>query len=213
MRDDRRSTKRKRAGPSTTMPVAYVSPTIKGASGYVDVATAAYAFDTTGSVTLLNTVPQGSSQMQRVGKKILLKSLQCRGFVANNSTATYNDCAMLIVYDKRPRGALPAITDILASASSNAMNNDDNSGRFQIIRRFDFALIGNATNITEASYKSSDFYQKLKHRTVYTSLGTGLIADIEEGALYLVTIGNVAAGTAAASSNLGFRLRYYDINQ
>lgn len=184
-----------------------------GASGYFDTASAAYAFDTTGSITLLNPVPQGASQVTRVGKKISLKSLQCRGFVSNNSAAVYNDCALIIVYDKRPRGVLPNITDILNAASSNSMNNDNNAGRFSIIRRYDFALIGNATNITESSYKSADFYLKLRNApTVFASAGTGLIGDIEQGALYLVTIGSATAGTGAASSNLTFRLRYFDVN-
>jgi len=73
--------------------------------GYVDIASAAYAFDTTGSVTLLNTVAQGAAVTQRVGKKIVMKGLQFRGFMQNGTTATANDVAFMIVYDKRPRSA------------------------------------------------------------------------------------------------------------
>jgi len=39
-------------------------------TGYVDLAVANYALDTTGSIVLLATVPQGTSVQQRVGKKI-----------------------------------------------------------------------------------------------------------------------------------------------
>ena len=125
-------------------------------TGYIDVAAADYVLDTTGSVTLLNTVAQGAAVTQRVGKKIVMKGLQCRGNLQNGSTANSNDVAFMIVYDKRPTGALPTVSDILVSASSSAMNNDANTGRFSILKRHDDILIGNLTaaaNWTEATVK------------------------------------------------------------
>lgn len=186
--------------------------------GFVDLAAAAYAYDTTGSVTLLNTVAQGTSVNQRVGKKIRMKGLQMRGYSANGTTAVFNDTAYLIVYDKRPTGALPAITDILVSASSQAMNNDANAGRFSILKRQDIVLIGNTTvqaavanAITDICARSEDCYLDLgKREVVYKAAGTGAIGDIEQGALYLVTIGSNAAGTTAASLTVTFRLRFWD---
>ena len=79
-------------------------------TGYIDVAAADYVLDTTGSVTLLNTVAQGAAVTQRVGKKIVMKGLQCRGNLQNGSTANSNDVAFMIVYDKRPTGALPTVS-------------------------------------------------------------------------------------------------------
>lgn len=191
------------------------APGMSRETGFVDVASTNYALDTSGSVTLLNTIAQGASVNQRVGKKVLLKALQFRGNLGNNSTATVNDIAFMIVYDKRPTGALPTITDILASASVNAMNNDANAGRFTIIKRWDDILLGNATapaNYTDSMYKACDYYLPLKGLpTVYKAAGTGAIGDIEEGALYLVTIGVSAPGTAAAALQGGFRLRFLDV--
>ena len=66
-----------------------------------------------------------------------MKGLQCRGNLQNGSTANSNDVAFMIVYDKRPTGALPTVSDILVSASSSAMNNDANTGRFSILKRHD----------------------------------------------------------------------------
>jgi len=184
-------------------------------TGFVDVAAAAYNMDTTGSIVLLNTIPQGASVSQRVGKKVLLKSLQCRGSVAANGTAILNDVAFMIVYDRRPTGSLPAITDILVSASSTAFNNDANSGRFQILKREDYTLTGNplnATTITERTVVEGSFFLGLKDMpTVFKAAGTGAIGDIEQGALYLLTVGNVAAGTAAATATLAFRVRFMDV--
>jgi hypothetical protein len=171
--------------------------------------------DTTGTVTLLNTVAQGASVNQRVGKKIVLRGIQCRGYINNGTTANVNDVAMLLVYDKRPTGALPTIADILVSANANAMNNDANAGRFRILKRQDDVLMGNAgaaANYLDSMYKAMDWWLDLKNLpVVYKAAATGAIGDIEEGALYLVTVGNIAAGTAAANMSAGFRLRFKDI--
>ena len=187
----------------------------KNEMGYVDVANTSYALDTTGTVTLLNVVAQGAGVSQRVGKKILLRSLQFRGNMQNGNTAAANDVAFMIVYDKRPTGALPTITDILALATPTSMNNDANGGRFSILKRWDEILIGNiaaAANYTEAAVKGCDWYLDLKNRqTVYKAAATGAIGDIEEGALYLVTIGGQAAGTAAAALFGAFRMRFIDV--
>ena len=182
-------------------------------TGYVDLATATYAMDTTGSLALIATVAQGASVNQRVGKKIMLKSLQCRGYMANNTSALINDVAFLIVYDKRPTGALPAITDILASVSSSALNNDVNSGRFKVLKRVDALMLGAPATSTGTgdSAISVDFFLPLRDQIVFKAAGTGAIADIEEGALYLVTVGSTAAGVAAAAANMSFRTRFIDI--
>jgi len=181
-------------------------------TGYVDTASATYAFDTTGSIVLIPTVAQGASVNQRIGKKLSWKSLQCRGYVANGTAATFNDCCMLIVYDKRPQGSLPAITDILVTANSRSMNNDANSGRFQILKRVDWVLNGiPATTNGDGPAMSADFFLDLKGKAgVFKAAGTGAIGDIEEGAIYLVTVGNNVAGTSAAGAELGFRTRFID---
>lgn len=185
--------------------------------GFVDLAVAS-PFDTTGLVTLLNTVAQGTAVTQRVGKKIRMKGLQIRGFASNGSTATLNDIAWIIVYDKRPTGALPAVTDILVTANALALNNDANAGRFAILKRSDSFLLGNlsltgavANALVENTAEGIDCYLDLgKREVVYKAAGTGAIGDIEQGALYLVTVGSTAAGTAAASLTFNSRMRFWD---
>jgi len=184
----------------------------KNETGYLDIAFATYANDTTGSITLINPVAQGAATTQRIGKKWTMKSIQVRGFMENGATATTNNITNLIVYDKRPTGTLPAITDILNTVNSSSFNNDTNSGRFRIIRRNDEILVGGyvlATNpVLESTMKNADEFVKLNLPVVNKALGTGAIGDIEEGALYFISVGNTAAGGTAASTKLGFRLRF-----
>jgi len=178
---------------------------------YVDLALNNYAMDTTGTITLLAIIPSGVTVTSRVGKKVLLKSLQCRGTVFAGSTATINDVAYIIVYDKRPQAALPAITDILTDTTSRAMNNDDNTSRFTILKRGNFCLAGNGATAgqqTGTSIVDADFYIPINKIATFNALGTGAIADIDEGALYLITVGGIAAGTAAAQMTCSFRTRF-----
>lgn len=183
-----------------------------GEAHFVDLASASYAFDTTGSIVLLATIPEGTDVNSRVGKKAFYKSLQVRGNAIANTAGVVNDCAMLLVYDKRPRGSLPAITAILNTANSRSFNNDANSDRFEILNRLDFTLVGNSTSLfTEATAKNLDMFRNLGMRRVqFEAAGTGAIDDISQGALYLVTVGSNPAGTTAAAATLGFRTRFYD---
>lgn len=183
-------------------------------TGYVDLAVATYAMNTTGSITMIATVPQGTSVNSRVGKRIRWNSIQIRGYVSSDSTTVQCNGALLLVYDKRPTGSLPAITDILVSVNQNSFNNDDNSGRFKIIRRWDWAFIGNNTTAgqqTDSTVRALNEYVKLKDMCVYKTGTTGVIAQIEQGALYAITVGNVAAGTGDANAGIGYRVRFTDV--
>lgn len=182
-------------------------------TGFVDLAPATYVLDTTGSITLIATVAQGASVNQRIGKKAMWKSIQMRGGVSVNTTATTNDISIILVYDRRPTGALPAITDVLVSADANSFNNDANSGRFKILRRIDMVLTGNSTTpATGNESKNVTEYIPLKDLpAVFKAAGTGAIGDIEEGALYMITVGSRAAGTTAAAFSAGIRTRFIDV--
>jgi len=180
-------------------------------TGYVDLASANYPMDTTGAVTLVATIAQGTGVTQRVGKKCVYKSFQMRGYISNNSASTVNDVAWMLVYDKRPTGALPSVTDILVTANSRAFNNDVNSNRFRILRRWDAELIGNSATPIDATFKSVDEYVKCKLPIEFNAAGTGAIGDISLGAVYLVTVGSNVAGTTAAALIAGIRTRFVDI--
>lgn len=188
------------------MPLQRQSPQEKG---FVDLINQGNSFNTTGSVTLLCTVPQGAGVNQRIGKKIMWSSIQMRGLVFANSATTLADAALIIVYDKRPTGALPAVTDILVSASSTSMNNNDNAGRFQIVRRMDWVFAGNSTTPTTGKeIIGFDHFAKFRRPCIFKSAGTGAIGDIEEGALYYVCVGNTTGATIQPSSNLNWRVSF-----
>jgi len=230
---ERSQKKRKTAGKKTSATMRYPPmrpPGIRAAGthssqnrreagevGFVDVAFATYACTVSaGTVTMLNVVPVGAGIQQRVGKKIMLKSIQLRGELVNKTSATTNDVAYCIVYDKKPGAAAPAITDIFNTDSVHSFNNTENSDRFRILRRVDATLVGGDTTGRVANtILQVDEYISLKgYTTTYksnSSTGTGAVGDVSEGALWLVTLGNnVAAGNLNANLNVGCRLRFYE---
>lgn len=80
-------------------------------------------------------IAQGTSDNQITGNSVMLKSIRLRGSCVIDSLATATRIRLLFVLDKRPESSVPAITDILASASIHAfMNIDNQRGRFQVLK-------------------------------------------------------------------------------
>ena len=91
-------------------------------------------------LTEINCIPQGTANWERVGSKIVVRSIRVR-FVSllmgtNPVSSTFR---WMLVYDRQPGGAFPTIDDILARnigtapvfSSSISM---DNSRRFVFLR-------------------------------------------------------------------------------
>jgi len=165
--------------------------------------------NSTGTLVLMATIPQGPGTGQRIGKKAFYKSIQWRGWISADTTTSVGTGSWIIVYDKRPTGSLPAITDILVAATPSSMNNDDNSGRFQIVHRKDFAVMGNTTSpSTGMEVQPENGFIKFRREVVFKAATTGAIGDIEQGALYLITVGSIAAGTADLGLVINMRIRF-----
>lgn len=184
----------------------------KADTKHIDLALVNYDLNTTGSIALLATIPSGTSDTTRTDQDVCYKSVWARGFAATSGTSTTMFGRVLVIYDRQPTGALPAITDILTSANPHAFPNDTNRLRFKTLYQKDFAL-SSASTAAGNNMAAGDFYFKVPKQYCYAKFGTagtGAIGDIATGALYLVTVGNIAAGTADGIAALSFRVRYSD---
>jgi hypothetical protein len=134
--------------------------------------------------------------------------------MTSDATTTVSQAANYLVWDRQPNKALAAITDVLDSISSYSFPKRENAQRFMIIKQWRQAFAGNTTTPAASIINAVvDDYVKLPAEcvTCYTSADTtGVIGDIITGALLFISVGDLAAGTADAQSNLGFRVNFRD---
>jgi len=186
----------------------------RGDAKFFDVGSASYANDTTGSITHLSVIPQGVTVNTREGKACRVTSCNIRGRIFAGTTATFNTVASYLVWDYQPNKVIAGITDIFDSANSLSFPKRENNERFRIIKKWYCTLSGNGTApATGDETMAIDDYVRMPEDAnilCTTADTTGVIGDTIQGALYFVSLGNVAAGTAAATSTVGFRLNFTD---
>jgi len=188
---------------------------VAGEAKYVDIANAAYVCDTTGSVTHVSIVPQGTTVNTRVGRKCELKYFQMRGHIISGAATLECDYAVYLVWDEQPNKALAAVTDILDLSNSSALSKRENVQRFKILRKWTGLILGNITApATGKEATRIDEYVRLPNGLIVvptTADTTGVIGDIITGALLLVTVGSVAPGTGAANLAMTARTGFADV--
>ena len=193
-----------------------------------DLAPATYQVNTTASITLLAVPIVGADYNARVGRKIILKSLYIRGRLqleqsgvnpAGGAVSLAQQARLMIVYDLQPNGTAPAITDILVTAEPASHLNLNNRDRFRILcdKEFVFDPMFSQNTATQAfalmnrTIYNVKLYKKLRHEMIFNAVNGGTVADIASGALYMVWIGSVAAGTNVdTNAFVSTRVRYAD---
>lgn len=172
-------------------------------------------FDTTGSVYLLNGIATGTDWETRIGRRIDMTAFTFRGTANGNSAAAYPRCRMLILYDKQTKQGTPSITtDILDGTTPAATFN-----RYRGLQRFEVLFdkyfttlgvgFGGTAPATELAQIPIEISFKLNHPETFSGTGA-TVASIDYGALWLVTYGNQAPGTGAASLRGEYIVTYVD---
>lgn len=163
-------------------------------------------------ITEVNCVEQGATSYNRIGTKILIKSIDFRASFNMVGTAPVNNSLRyMIVYDHQPNGAFPAIGDIISRNIATSPNfftgvNMANRSRFVVLRDRIVALDPEGTGTVNVKE-----FIKTKLETQFRS-STNTIGDLTTGAIYLVCF-CLTAGTAASYITMTsptFRLRYFD---
>lgn len=134
----------------------------------------------------------------------------------------------MVVYDKQPDGAYPAVSTLIQSikqdgtTSSTSLDNLnlDNKDRFVVLRDLRYKLTGHGSGDLYQQDSSGvlnkwivDEYIPLKLApTVYSaSASTGTVTDIQTGNIFLFLLGSNAAGaTSLMEFQYSARYRYLD---
>lgn len=191
-----------------------------GGKGFLDTNILKYADNHSDStnVVLLNAIPGGSGSQQRAGRKVFLNGLMLKLQIiapavigaSGDSRNTFRRTLVSIVYDKRPTGSLPAITDIWETADIHSQRNEAGFARFKVLKQFYVStygglyfflnapaatsLDGNMVGTGGRPYSFKNKYVKFKTPLVteYKASGsaaTGDIGSFQEGCLYLTMHG------------------------
>lgn len=180
----------------------------------LDTAYATYVCDTTGSVTLLTGIAQGDDFNQRDGRKIKITDVMIQGCVSAVDSVTDDVyCTVMLIYDRQSNQGAPTIADIFSAANSTAFMNLNNRERFKILSTDRVCLSRNNATATTAVGSCN---QSIINRYIKTDLVTifdgtgGAVTDITTGAVFLVTLGDVAAGSGGAYF-ASARVRFVDL--
>lgn len=165
----------------------------------VDTASAFYACDTTGSVTLVNGMAQGSDFTNRIGRKYTNVAVQLEGFLGQQtSNVGTTKCRIMLIYDAQPNGALPVITDVLTASTSNSFMNLNNRDRFKVLcdENYTLSAIDTVTGLAGSpTAQNISIYKKINLETICDGT-TAAIGDVQTGSIFLLTIGSSAVGSA-----------------
>jgi hypothetical protein len=158
-------------------------------------------------ITELNCVLQGQTVASRIGNKITMKSAHLR-FDLSAAAAILADVRVMVLYDRQPNGAFPALADILVDQPAGVVApfagiNIANKSRFLMLRDQDFLL-----DQGQASIHCVNMYIKGRWETEFGST-LNAITDFRTGALYLCVFTTFASGNVAISNGT-CRIRYYD---
>lgn len=159
-------------------------------------------------MTEINCVPQGATVANRIGNKIVIKSIHVRSALVALA-GVQGEARLMLVYDKQPNGAFPAITDIITSQPLGAATaysgvNIANKSRFQMIRDQFFNLDG-----AQSLVHSVNWYCKGRFDAEFGA-NAGNIGDFRTGSLLLVAFITYAAGGNIAFQAGSSRIRYFD---
>jgi len=168
-------------------------------------------------VTSLNVIPQDATASGRIGRKVVVKSIQLRGvlqYTPGASTTGSVAVKLAIVLDKQCNGVAATISEIFTSnLVSTAMVNLANSERFVILKQWHVTICSTAGVQTAfgSDNKWIDWYQKVDIPIEYdATAATGALATIRSNNLCLVA----GCDTADGDDDIAFvgtcRLRYSD---
>ena len=101
-------------------------PGRRGELKYVDLANNGTAMPDTGTLVLLNGLVPGTGATQRIGKKVTMKTLQCRislGAGAAGTTPFQGMVRVMWIYDKQANAAAPTVASILEFSTGTSYLN------------------------------------------------------------------------------------------
>lgn len=161
----------------------------------------------TAVLTLLNGVDDGALPLNRIGRRMTMKSLTWRFNMSMMPTTTgCSSIRNLIVYDKQANAAAPPILSVLVANAIYSNMNLSNSRRFVVLMDKVYNGIGTAGPQSIADKG----YIPLNLETEFNDASTALVDSITTGSVYLIQFQD---GNLLVADPLNFfysRIRFVD---
>lgn len=173
-------------------------PGTRGELKWIDVINSS-SFAATASVQLINGLAAGTQSTQRIGRKIVMKSLLVKftlGCGTAGATPFRGKLKASIVYDSQTNASAPVSTDIYLNATANSPMNLDNRGRFKVLWKRNWYL--DQSGGMGAS--GCDTSKVCNLPVIFNSGSAGTVADIATGGVFLV-LQSLNANTSVTPTN------------
>lgn len=174
--------------------------------------------DDDGQISLLNGLTTGTSAVQRIGRKIVIRSIEVHGqFRAAPAAVVPVGIKLMIILDKQANGVAPTLDMILErsgdSYSPVSPRNLANRDRFQCLKQYTTTLGASygGAGIGQDYSRRFDIYLRTNIPVIYNDGTTATVADISSNALYLVACSGIATGNASVPQIIFYaRIRFSD---
>lgn len=170
---------------------------------FFDTTTGNVAVPSTGQISNVNLIPDGTTESERVGRKCVVTSVAVHGAIylqTTTSVAMGNQrVRVLLVQDKQANGetntAAATLALLLSASTPFGFVNLPNSGRYRIHsdRVYDCNYTaGNAAGGFQEMVKTFSIYKKLRVPLEFSGV-TGALGEIRSNNLFVVTLSEAAA--------------------
>ncbi len=151
-------------------------------------------------------VAQGTGVSDRIGRKIWIKSLEIQCRLQQGTATTYQKIMIALILDTQSaKHTNTEFQDIFEFNDENSIVNMDNTGRFRILRRWNFNPKNSMT--TNGTYVKFEHYIKFKKPLLIRFDGTtGAATETVDNNLLMAFIGS--SGTCTLNGSM--RIRYTD---
>lgn len=192
-----------------------------GEGKFLDTVNGAGPITSTGTVSLLDSVPVGDTVNDRDGQRWRDIACHIRGSMISDTTTLLATGKWILVWDRQPNKVLATVAEILDANSGTTpvtqFPNRDGKDRFVILRSRTYTFAGNSATAGQNNDSANhyiDEYVKLPkwcEITTTTADATGAIGNRVSGALLLLTCSDKAAGTTDLVFDWTTRVSFVDV--
>lgn len=164
----------------------------------------------TSTVTFLNAIPVGNTNVSHVGAQYNIKSIEIKFRIELTGTSSLDTCRVALVRYKSINEATPTYSTgnhgIYESEAVTAVRQLDNKNDFIILKEWNILLndVGNPN-------RYYTYYKKMNNKTVVKTGQSGTAASqLEQNGYFLVTLGQIALVGDNSQLNGVCRFRFTD---